>query len=212
MNKVRFFYSKTGRAKYISHLDFIATMQRAVLRAGIKLKYSEGFNPHPYLSAALPLSVGCESIYELMDVGTENSMIPDKNKITLPEGILVHDIYIPNRKFNDIAWIKINGSYRYSDGVKSDIIKKISEYYDNDNIIITKRTKRGVKELDIAPYIKDIMFDISDDFIFFSALISAQNPVVNTGDLINVLPNELKPEHSNFKRIELYDKNMVLFK
>ena len=69
MSKIRLLYSKTGKAKYISHLDLMATMRRALLRAGIELKYSEGFNPHPYMSVALPLPVGCSSICELIDIG-----------------------------------------------------------------------------------------------------------------------------------------------
>ena len=65
--KLRLRFSKTGRAIYLSHLDLMRTMQRAFLRAGYQLKYSEGFNPHPLISILLPLSVGTASICELMD-------------------------------------------------------------------------------------------------------------------------------------------------
>ena len=67
MNKLRMRFSKTGRAIYISHLDLMATMQRAFSRAGSRLQYSEGFNPRPQISIALPLSVGTASLCELMD-------------------------------------------------------------------------------------------------------------------------------------------------
>ena len=66
-NKLRIRFEKTGRAVYVSHLDLMRTMQRAFLRAGFPLAYSEGFNPHAILSMALPLSVGTESVCELMD-------------------------------------------------------------------------------------------------------------------------------------------------
>ena len=66
-DKLRMRFSKTGRAVYISHLDLMRTMQRAFLRAGYPLKYSEGFNPHAQISILLPLSVGCASECELMD-------------------------------------------------------------------------------------------------------------------------------------------------
>ena len=60
MDKMRLRFEKTGRAIYISHLDMMRTMQRVFARAGLELKYSEGFNPHPQISIALPLSVGTE--------------------------------------------------------------------------------------------------------------------------------------------------------
>lgn len=67
MINVRVFYHKTGRAKYISHLDIMRCMQRAVVRAGLPVWYTEGFNPHIYLTFSLPLSLGYESESEVMD-------------------------------------------------------------------------------------------------------------------------------------------------
>ena len=67
MDKLRLRFEKTGRAVYISHLDLMTTMQRGFARAGYRLKYSEGFNPHPLISILLPLSVGAASLCELMD-------------------------------------------------------------------------------------------------------------------------------------------------
>ena len=67
---LRLRFCKTGKAKFISHLDLIATMRRALLRSGIRLVYSEGFNPHPYISSAIPLSVGCGSLCEALDFET----------------------------------------------------------------------------------------------------------------------------------------------
>ena len=57
----RLLFSKTGRAKYISHLDLMRTFQRAFARAKIAIKHTEGFHPHPFVSIALPLSVGYSS-------------------------------------------------------------------------------------------------------------------------------------------------------
>ena len=59
---VRLVFSKTGRARYISHLDLNRTMARVLRRAGIPLWYTEGFNKHPYITFAAPLSLGCESL------------------------------------------------------------------------------------------------------------------------------------------------------
>lgn len=62
MTTVRIFYKKLDVAKYISHLDMQRCMQRAVKRAKLPVWYTEGFNPHPYITFALPISLGIESI------------------------------------------------------------------------------------------------------------------------------------------------------
>ena len=67
MDKLRLRFEKAGKAIYISHLDLMRVVQRVFLRAGVPLRYSEGFNPHPLISICLPLSVGTESFCELMD-------------------------------------------------------------------------------------------------------------------------------------------------
>ena len=63
----RLLFSKTGRAKYISHLDLMRTFQRAFARAKIQIKHTEGFHPHPFVSIALPLSVGYSSQCEILE-------------------------------------------------------------------------------------------------------------------------------------------------
>ena len=211
MNKVRFRYSKTGKSKYISHLDLTAAMQRAFLRAGIKLKYSEGFNPHPYMSVALPLSVGCESICELIDVGLYEETVPDIKLLKLPEGIVILDAYKPARKFNEIKWVSISGNLYYEKPINDGIIEKLRQYFNVGSFIISKRTKRGNKELDIIPYIKDLEFH-NDGNVVLKAKISAQEPTINAEDIINALHDEHKPNHTDIKRLELYDSKMQIFK
>ena len=211
MNKLRFRYSKTGRAKYISHLDLTSTMQRAFLRAGFKLKYSEGFNPHPYISVALPLSVGCESVCELMDVGMIDGTVPDIDSIFLPDGINILDIYIPERKFSEIAWIDIIGKLHYDVPVSNIITENIMQRFSEKSIIISKKTKRGLNELDIAPYIKDFEV-LNNDNVYIKMKTSAQNPSINKTDIESVLENGSKPEFIDIKRIGIYDSDMLLFK
>jgi len=212
MGKVRFRYSKTGRAMYISHLDLTATMRRSFLRAGINLKYSEGFNPHPYMSVALPLSVGCESICELIDVAIADDIVPDLRSIKLPDGLEISEAYIPASTFNDISWIEINGKMHYDKKTDNDIIKRLKQCFSQKSIIITKRTKRGSKELDIAPHIKDLDFSFVDNEIMLTAKLSAQDPSINADDLLNALDNELKPAYTFMKRIAIYDTNMIIFR
>ena len=74
LKNVRILFSKMGRAKYVSHLDLVRTMTRAVRRADIPLWYTEGFNRHPYLTFAAPLSLGYEGLRESMDIRLEEEM------------------------------------------------------------------------------------------------------------------------------------------
>jgi len=93
MQNIRIWFSKRGRAKYISHLDLMRAMSRAVRRAGLPIWYTEGFNPHPYLSFALPLPLGQESLREAMDIrllaGMPLDEITRRFEGVLPEGIEV---------------------------------------------------------------------------------------------------------------------------
>ena len=68
MYDLRLFLAKKGRIKFVSHLDMFRMMQRAVRRADIPLWYTEGFNPHPYISFLLALSLGVESEGEPVDI------------------------------------------------------------------------------------------------------------------------------------------------
>jgi len=218
MAKVRLRYSKTGKAKYISHLDLMATMRRALLRADVELKYSEGFNPHPYISVALPLQVGCGSLCELMDIGIAGDssvpFSPESINAMLPEGIEVSEVYFPSEKFNAIEWISICGLLHYDRGAPKDAALRFAERFSAGSIVISKKTKRGVSDLDIAPYVRDVFVD-GDNDISLSVKISAHNPSLSPDNIISALDNEysdLVPDFAVFTRIDLYNSNMLIFR
>jgi len=218
MYKLRLHFSKTGRARFISHLDLMATMQRALLRAGVKLKYSEGFNPHPYLSVALPIKVGCESLCELADIGVTDHEYPAGliGTITsaLPEGIEIIEAYIPERKFSKIKWLEISGVLYYGRQKPDNISKRLSERFAVESIVISKRTKRGVTDIEIKPFIRDVEFK-GDSEVTMTAKISAQEPSLNPDDLMESLNGtycELKPNHTEMTRKEIYDENVKVFR
>ena len=87
--KVIIKYKKVDRLKFISHLDTIRLLQRAIRRAGIKILYSQGYNPHPKFAFAMPLSLGLETYgdyveIELEDYENSNTIKERLNKV-LPE-------------------------------------------------------------------------------------------------------------------------------
>ena len=76
MFKARMRFSKTDEAAYISHLDLMHCMQRAIARAHLPVWYTEGFNPHIYISVALPLSTGYSGEWEFLDFNCTAEELP----------------------------------------------------------------------------------------------------------------------------------------
>ena len=219
MSKLRMRFSKTGRAIWISHLDLMATMQRAFSRAGSRLKYSEGFNPRPQISIALPLSVGCASVCEIMDFQlveeVDITSLKDRLNATMPEGIEVLEIYEPTRKNAELKWLAVEGIFEYDEREVDIIQKQLAAFFTRDAIVVEKKTKRGFGETDIRPSIREIAFEPSEEGVRVSALISAQNPTLNPDLLpasLRALAPEIAPDFAKFMRIETYDEQMQVFR
>lgn len=219
MDKYRMLFSKTGRAVYISHLDLMRTITRAFMRAECKLKYSEGFNPHPNISIALPLSVGCESVCEIMDFKMREDMpceeIKNRLETQFPEGIAVIDVYEAERKVKEIKWLSISGVLEYDERDAAAMAGKLNEFYAAESIVITKKTKRGMGESDIRPAIRDIYFAQSGRDVSMRALISAQEPTLNPeliADALRQLAPDIAPDFAKFRRLEIFDENMRVFR
>lgn len=218
MDKLRMRFQKTGRAVYISHLDLMRTITRAFLRAEIRLKYSEGFNPHPNISIALPLSVGCESVCEIMDFKLIEDVSPDEILAALskqmPEGIEVQSVYASERKVKDIKWLSVEGVFEYDERDKSEMAESLRDFFSRENIVIERKTKRGVGESDIAPAIKEISFTPDTDGVKLNALISAQEPTLNPEHLVSALRQlspDICPDFAKFRRLEIFDAEMQVF-
>ena len=97
MREIRLRFSKTGQAKYISHLDTNRVFSRAFARAKLNLWFTQGFNPHPYMSFSLPLSLGVESLCENVDIrildDISNDEVKKRVNDALPLGIRILDVY-----------------------------------------------------------------------------------------------------------------------
>lgn len=219
MDKYRIRFTKTRRAIYISHLDLMRTMQRAFLRAGYPLKYSEGFNPHPQISILLPLSLGCASRCELMDFSLREevclSELPERLTAVMPEGIEVTEAYIPQRKVKELKWLSVSGRLEYDSRETSEMAELLKAFFSRESIVITKKTKRGQGESDIAPAIRSIDFKAAKDCVELSAVISAQEPTLNPEHLISALRQllpEAAPDFAGFCREETFDENMEVFR
>ena len=217
--KLRLRFAKEGRAIYISHLDLMRTMQRAFQRAGLSLKYSEGFNPHPILSILLPLSVGMQSVCELMDfqltAEEDLSSMPEKLTEAMPEGIRVLEAYPEGRKVKELKWLRVSGALEYDAADLQTVRNGLQEFFAKESIVIRKKTKRGEGESDIAPAIRSIGFQAEERCIALSAVISAQEPTLNPELLVSALSQlapQLAPDFAEFTRLEVYDAAMKVFR
>lgn len=154
-------YKRDDRVKYISHLDFIRLFHRTVRRAGVNFLYSQGFNPHPVMTVAMPLSVGVTSDSEYLKVGFTDELkineIKDRINSAFPPGFEV--VEITKLKGKEIDFSKINKA-RYSVEIElasgQDI--DVNAFMQNNEIKVMKKTKSGIKESDIRPYIFDLEY------------------------------------------------------
>ena len=151
---IRIKFSKTGRLRYISHLDLCRTMQPAMIRAKIPLWYTEGFNPHPKMVFAQPLPLFVESRCEFLDIKIVEDISCEELKRRLREAftdeLYVLDVYKPTEKFTEIAYAvyEISGL-----SVKGEDIKALL----SGSIEVEKKTKSGtVKQIDIRPQVRGV--------------------------------------------------------
>lgn len=166
-NDVRLFFTKTGLAKYISHLDLMRCMSRAVKRAGIPLWYTEGFNPHLFMTFARPLSLGQESLCEVVDVRLVGEMtfkdIQTRLNETLPKDITVVSIQKPMHKPSEIAFADYE--VRLFCDIPSALKAYMEKAFSKEQIIVLKKAKQGRrkidKEMDIKPHV--LRFDAATE-------------------------------------------------
>lgn len=107
MKTIRVFFTKTGRAKYISHLDVNRCIDRAIKRSGIPVWYTQGFNPHIYTTFAMPISLGFESLCESFEtrlVEDDFSLEEVKTALNrvLPTGLEVTQVAEPVMEMKEI--------------------------------------------------------------------------------------------------------------
>lgn len=220
MRRVRLLFSKKGKAKYLSHLDLMRTFQRVFLRAGLALRHTEGFNPHPYMNFALPLSLGIESVCELVDFDltdhTELTLLPEIINKRMPEGIEALKAYEPEKKFTEIKWQEVEGLFVYDKGIKERAAEDLMGLFGKKELIISKKSKKGYADTDIAPLVHHIsMINKSREELTIHCVLAAQNPSLNPENLITAIHTHLPeyaPDFASFRREDVYDVNHRRFR
>lgn len=222
--KIRIKFGKHGALKFIGHLDMMRYFQKALRRAGIDMKYSEGFHPHMILSFAAPLGVGITSDGEYFDIEVHSTRSSEESIKALNEvmvdGVEVTSyVALPDDAKKAMSIVSAaDYEISFKDGYDSPLDCEefgtiFHEFYvKRDAILIVKQTKKSERELDLKPFIYE-----------FAVRRQDQKPVfflkVKTGSVDNIKPElvlselfrfgglEYDPAAMQIHRIETYTEN-----
>lgn len=221
MREVRLRFSKTGQAKYISHLDTNRVFSRALARAKINLWYTQGFNPRPYMSFSLPLSLGVESYCENVDLRILDDLtdeeIKERMNNALPLGIRIVDVYEDFMDCHDIVYSDYVYKFEFKDNETA--LKKIIAVLESDEILAQKKAKQGrrriIKETDIKQFIVKYNASIRDDNIVLNIRLLAGpdknlNPTLLFDTIIRLI--DMDYEWKSIGRISLLTKDFKEYK
>lgn len=221
MREVRLRFSKTGQAKYISHLDTNRVFSRALARAKINLWYTQGFNPRPYMSFSLPLSLGVESYCENVDLRILDNLtdeeIKERMNNALPLGIRIVDVYEDFMDCHDIVYSDYVYKFEFKDNETA--LEKIIAVLESDEILAQKKAKQGkrriLKETDIKQFIVKYNASIRDNNIVLNIWLLAGpdknlNPTLLFDTIIRLI--DMDYEWKSIGRISLLTKDFKEYK
>lgn len=185
-------YTKEERVKYISHLDFLRLVQRAIRRADIPVAYSQGFNPHPRLSFASALAVGVTSEGEYLDIYLKDDMDPELlcNKMNekLPSGIRFVEGRIVDEKLPSLMSLIERAEYAIvlpgEVPQKFNLPSVIGEFLSQQEIWAVRTNRKGSRQIDIRPMIHGMDAFERDGNIVIKAIISSGSKANLRPDLL----------------------------
>lgn len=212
--KIRIKFAKYGVMKFIGHLDTMRFFQKAVRRAGIDVKYSEGFSPHQIMSFAAPLGVGVESYGEYMDLevltvaGTEE-MKQALNQVMV-EGVEILSVtLLPDRAKNAMASVSAASYQLHGKEGRfplDDLKASVEAFYGQEAIPYTKETKKSVLELDLKQGIYEMTADADGKIRMLVNASSSGNikPVMVFEKFCQFTGLPLAPSDCQVTRLETY--------
>lgn len=217
----RLLFKKTGNAVWMSHLDLMRLFQRAFKRAGLPLTHTQGFNPRPSVSIALPLSVGVESECELLDFDLEVDSVSCDEILTrlnqsLVEGVQVLHVYENGKKIRDLSLLHCQVILEYDNGIPENTKAALQELFTRDSLIVPKKGKNGMQDQDIIPMLKSMELLVAGEGVLvLDCVVCCQNPTLNPMQLVAAIElhkPERKPDFAKCRRIEIYDTANNVFR
>lgn len=196
--KIRIKFRKTGIMKFIGHLDVMRYFQKAIRRADVEICYSGGFSPHQIMSFAAPLGVGITSNGEYVDIevhstGTTAEMLERLNAV-MAEGFEIAEYkLLPDTAANAMSSVTaadytltFRPGYEPEEESAEEWFKKLTAFFDQPQVMVLKKTKKGEKEMDLKPLIYDLGVIAGND--------AAQSQLfmkISTGSASNIKPELL---------------------
>ena len=165
-------FTKPYPLRHIGHLDLMRTMQRALRRSGLPVRYSQGFNPHIKLSFASPLSVGIAGDREIMDVPLDHEVEEEefvrKLNGAMPGGMQVAGVRRIDDKFPTLMGLAAGSRYRIEPDTGAPQFQgAVAQLLSCKEYVALRKTKSGEKMCDILPYIDTLV--VSDSALLFTA-------------------------------------------
>lgn len=164
--KIRIKFAKQGNMRFIGHLDIMRYFQKAMRRADVDIKYSEGFSPHQIMSFASPLGVGLTSNGEYMDIEVNSTDSSETMVKRLNDAMVEGMTVLSYRRLDDRAGnamsIVAEADYTLTiakDSCPEDLAARCADLMDSDTVIVSKKTKKGMQDTDIRPMIKALDCD-----------------------------------------------------
>ena len=219
MRNVRIWFKKDFECRYISHLDLNRTMLRALHKSKLPIWHTEGFNPHPFTTFPLPLSLGFRGVNECMDVKLEDdnfllSDIPDRLNACLPRGIRVFDATEAVMKAGKVAYASFTLLIGNPIIATGKIATQLRELLDSEKIEIEKKSKKGMKTIDIKQGVKQFEMKEHFDAVQLDIILTAgSSDNVNPNLLITALERRTGDEYVvDITRNDLYNSELELFR
>ncbi|MBR2047151.1 MAG: TIGR03936 family radical SAM-associated protein [Oscillospiraceae bacterium] len=204
----RLLFEKTGNGIWISHLDLMRLFQRAFKRGGLHLKHTQGFSPRAVVSIALPLSVGVESVCEILDfelVGQDDlgfDEIKTRLNATMPAGIRVLEVYDSDVKIKHLTHLACTVTLEYDNGIPEGAEEAVRALFARESIVLMKRGKNGPVEQDIIPMIRSVEVSaLNAQELLLDCVICAQNPSLNPAQIVAAIEANCPDHKPDFARI-----------
>ena len=194
MRCVRIWFKKMGMSRYVSHLDLMRAMSRTLRRARVPLWYTEGYNPHPYMTFSLPLSLGMESLCESMDIRIEgestNEEIFEMLKGSMPPGIEIVSVDEPQFDPKYIAFGEFDILFD-CDNKAGEVKALVEDMLSQEELIVQKLGKKGrhkvLKDINLIEFIRSYSVSSMGERVKLTITLPA-------GSVTNVNPSLLADE------------------
>lgn len=230
MGKILIKYSKTDRMKFISHLELIRVIERALRRAEVPLSFSQGYNPHPKIAFAAPLSVGVSSEGDYLNIEVDEKIDLEEFKKNinnnLPDGITFISCKYIDEKAKSLMSVVNFGTYISKCKLEeeyniTEIKGRIKDFLEREEINYKKISRKNKKEkiINIREMIKDLFLlemDGKDIFLKMTIATGSQGnlkPEVVVEKLKELECVKIDDNKTRFHRIELFhlskDKSLI---